>query len=401
MLSLPFFIARRYLFSKKSHNVINIISIISIVGVAIGTMALIVVLSVFNGLEDLIHSLFNSFDPELKITLVEGKYFSAEGAELQNVRKLNEIDYYCESIEDNVLLKYDQKQYIAKIKGVENQFGKMTGLDSMIVDGEFKLTEKDRSYAIVGQGVAYYLSVGLNFINPLQIYFPKKNKNISFTPENAFTIKNIFPSAIFSVQQEFDTKYVIVPLHFAREVFDAPNQVSSIEIKLKNNIDLVKFQEKIRKILPANYQIQNRLEQHKLLYKIMKSEKWAIFIILSFILMIASFNIIASLTMLIIDKKKDIFNLQSMGASPKLVRKIFLFQGWFISAIGAVAGIMVGALLCWLQIHFGFIRFPDSGTFIINAYPVEMQLLDFLAVLATVIFIGFFTAWYPTRLIAK
>jgi lipoprotein-releasing system permease protein len=401
-MNLPFFIAKRYILSKKSTNVINIISAISILGVAVGTMSLIIVLSVFNGFDSLIKSLFSSFDPDLKITVVEGKTFNSDSIIFDNIKKMESIKEYVEVLEENAFLIYDEKNIIATVKGVSDNFSEMNGIDSMIYDGDFILKDDVRNYAVVGYGIAYNLSIGLNFASSLNIWIPKRKEKITFEADKAFNNRYIQPSGIFSVQQEYDNKYVIVPIDFAREMLEYDyGAVSSVEIKIDESYDIDAIKKQIQNIIGNNFEVKNRYQQHELLYKIMKSEKWAIFLILSFILIILSFNVIGSLTMLIIDKKKDILILRNIGADDNLIKKIFILEGWLISAIGAVIGLILGALICFLQQKFSFIQFPSTGTFIINAYPVRLQALDFIYTLITVFAIGFIVAWYPVRYITK
>jgi len=399
-LNFSFYIAKRYLFAKKSRNVINIISAISVVGVSIGTMALIVILSVFNGFDNLVQSLFNSFDPDIKITIKEGKTFSSGAEKIQNLKKLKGVLYVSEIIEENALLKYDDRQYIVTVKGVSDEFINMSGIDSMIIDGEFILKENKNNYAVIGQGVALNLAVGLNFITPINIYVPKRTQKVSLNPEKAFSRKYIFPSGIFAIQQDFDSRYIIVPIDFARDLLDYSNEVSAIELKLDPVFNKDKIQEEIKKHLGTGYEVKNRFEQQELLYKIMKSEKWAIFLILTFILIIASFNVIGSLTMLIIEKKKDIDTLRSLGTNLSVLRKIFLFEGWMISILGAFLGLLTGIIICWIQQHFGLIKIQGSESFVIDTYPVYLELPDFVYVFVTVLFIGYLAAWYPVRYIS-
>lgn len=401
-MNLPFYIAKRYILSKKSTNVINIISGISILGVLVGTMALIIVLSVFNGFDNLIKSLFSSFDPDLKITLVEGKTFSTDTIVLQDVKKMDKITQFVEILEENAFFKYDEKNDIATIKGVSDNFSEMNGIDSMMYDGDFILKDDVRNYAVVGYGIAYNLSIGLNFASSLNIWIPKRNEKVTFEADKAFNNRYIQPSGIFSVQQEYDSKYVIVPISFAREILEYKyNEVTSIEIKVKSGENVEKVKNEIEKLLGEGFEVKNRYQQHEMLYKIMKSEKWAIFLILSFILVILSFNVIGSLTMLIIDKKKDIVILRNIGASDNLIKSIFILEGWLISIIGALIGLLIGALICFIQQKFGIIQFPGGGTFIVNAYPVQMKLIDFITSFTTVLTIGFLVAWYPVRYITK
>ncbi len=403
MKNLSLYIAKRYLFSKKKRNVINLISAISVVGVTIGTMALIVVLSAFNGLDELLKSLFNSFDPDLKITALKGKTFTPDSTQLKMIKNTQGVIEYVEVLEEKALLEYDKRQYIGKVKGVGLNFNKVTGIDTLMVEGNYVLQQNDRSYAVLGYGVAYYLSVGLKFIDPLIIYVPKREGNVSMNPQQALTRKIIYPSGFFSVQAEYDEQYIIVPIHFARDLLDYSDEVSAIEVKLDKNLSesqALEIQSMIQKNLGADFEVKNRFQQHELFYKIMKSEKWATFLILSFILFIASFNIIGSLTMLIIDKKEDISTLQSLGAGEKLIRKIFLFEGWMISFAGALLGLLFGTLLCLLQIHFELIQFPGNTT-IVEAYPVRLEWSDFIYVFITVMVIGFFASWYPVKLIIR
>ena len=398
-MHFSFFVARRYLFAKKSHSAINIISWISLVGVAVGTMALIVILSVFNGFDQLIQSLYNSFDPDLKITIREGKVFDANDRLLNQIKKHPAVLYYSETLEDNALLKYRDKQNVAVIKGVDDAFFKVSGIDHMMTEGKMKLPEGDIFYGIVGQGIAYYLSINTKLYDPLQIYVPRRTASLSGNPDEAFNRKYIYPSGVFSIQQDYDIKYVIVPLSFARDLFEYTNQISAVEIKLKPVSDMDKVQGEIKKLAGSEYLVKNRYQQQELFYKIMKSEKWAIFFILTFILIVASFNIIGSLTMLIIDKKKDIKILNSLGAEWKQVRKIFLYEGWLISTIGAVIGLFAGIFICWLQIHFKLVPLQGNGSFIIDYYPVELRVFDFMSVFITVSLIGFLASWLPIRFI--
>ena len=400
-MDFSFYVAKRYLFAKKSQNTINIISTISVVGVAVGTMALIVVLSVFNGFDSLVHSLFNSFDPDLKITIKEGKRFSSELPSVKELKNIEGILYLSEVVEENALLKYGKKQYIATIKGVSKDFLKMSGIDSMIIDGNFTLKQGKNDYAVVGQGIAIKLSIGLTFVNPIVAYVPKREGKVSLNPENAFNRRYIFPSGIFAIQQDFDSRYMIVPIEFARELLDFTTEVSALELKINPAFDNDEIQEKVKEIMGEDFDVKNRFEQEELLYKIMKTEKWAIFFILTFILIVASFNVIGSLTMLIIEKKKDILILRSMGAELKRIRSIFLYEGWMISVLGAIGGLVVGVFIIWLQKEFGLIKLQGSGSFVIDTYPVEIVLFDFILVFFTVIGIGYLAAWYPVRYITR
>jgi len=400
---LPFFIARRYLFSKKSHNIINIISGISVVGVTVGTMALVIVLSVFNGFESLIVSLFNSFNPALSISVKEGKTFHFDEFPADSIKNIPGVFVMTRVIEENALLKYRNKQYIATIKGVSPEFEVMSGLDTMLIDGTFQLKSENQSHIILGAGVAYYLHASIaDPLNPVTVFVPRREGNIGTSMEKAFNSRNIFPSAIFSIQQDFDIKYAVVPIDFARELLEYDDEVTAVELGLSAGADQNKIQREIKRILGEKYDIKNRFEQQVLLYKIMKSEKWAIFFILTFILIIATFNVIGSLTMLILEKKKDIAILHSMGASKQLIKRIFLFEGIMISIGGALTGLILGGIISWLQQQFGFISLGSgTGTFVIDAYPVQIKLTDFIMVFVTVVSIGLIAAWYPVNQLSK
>jgi len=398
---LSLYIAKRYLFAKKSRNAINVISAVSVAGVAVGTMALIIILSVFNGLETMVTAIFNTFDPDLKIAAAEGKTFIADTARLKLLSSVEGVSCYSLTIEENALLKYGDRQYIATIKGVDNNYAMVTNIDSSMWEGEFTLkNEKGRPYAIPGIGVAQYLGIRINFINPLIIIFPKKAGSSTLNPEDALNKKYIFPSGIFEVEKEYDSKYVYVPLDFAREVTQIDKGVSSIEIKFRNDADPRLVQKKVTKIFGKGFVVQNRYEQQEIFYKVMKSERLAIFFILTLILIIASFNIIGSLTMLIIEKERDIEILKSLGADNNLIRKVFIFEGWLISIIGALTGIILGFLVCWLQQRYGLVKL-QSESLIMDSYPVVLKLKDFIIVPGTVLLIGYWAAWYPVRFLTK
>ena len=364
-------------------------------------MALVIILSAFNGLDNLVRSLFSTFDPDLKITVAEGKTFSSEHEDIKKLKEHEGILYLSEVIEENALLRYGEKQFIATIKGVSDNFVKMSGIDSMIYDGEFLLKDQKNRYAIVGQGIASTLSIGLNFITPIQIYVPKRTKNVILTPDKTFNRKYIFPSGIFAIQQDFDSRYIIVPIDFARELLDYTVELSSIELKIDPAYNQNRVQEELQILLGNGFEVKNRFEQQEFVYKIMQSEKWAIFLILTLILIIASFNIIGSLSMLIIEKKKDIETLRNLGANMKLIKKIFLLEGWMISILGAISGLILGSIICMLQQQFGLVKIQGGESFVIDTYPVSMEILDFLFVFLTVLTIGYLAAWYPERYITR
>jgi lipoprotein-releasing system permease protein len=402
-VNLSLYIAKRYLVSKKSHNIINIISIISVVGVMVGTMALIIVLSVFNGFETLVKSLFNTFDPDLKITLVEGKTFLPGEFAVEEVKNIPGVARFTEVFEETALLKYQNRQVLATIKGVSEDFEILSGLDTMIVHGDLLLQNGDLNYVVLGYGVAHVLGANLNdYVHPITVFAPRRGGFAMTLPEQAFTSRTIFPSGFFSIQQDFDTRYAIVPLRFARSLFGYENEVTAIEIGLQQGARVDRIKEKIKETAGGKFHVKDRYEQQELLYKIMKSEKLAIFLILGFILFIATFNIIGTLSMLILDKKKDIAVLHSMGASQTLIRRIFFAEGMLISFSGAILGMLLGALVCWIQIQFGVVPLhAGGGSFIIDAYPVELQFMDFIYVFLLVLGIGLPAVWYPVRQIQR
>ena len=401
-MNLPLHIARRYLVSKKSHNIINVISGISVMGITVGTMALIVVLSVFNGFESLISSLFNSFNPDLEITVDKGKTFSLEQVNATGIKNIPGILYLVEVVEENALLKNGSRQFIARMKGVSEDFELMTEVDSAIIDGEYRLQQGQRACAVFGAGVSYHLGViPDDFADPIEIYVPSRTADFKPGLEQPFNQANVIPKGVFSIQQDFDLSIVLVPLWFARNLLEYTNEITALEIGLAKDADVDAVKSSIKEIVGEGFSVKDRFEQEEMLYKIMNSEKWVVFLIMAFILMIATFNVIGSLSMLIIDKQKDIAVLHSLGADYKLIRRIFLLEGLLISFSGAFIGLILGGLISWVQQEFGIIRLGQGdGSFIIDAYPVLVRGIDFLYVFLTVFVIGFAAAWFPVRRIS-
>jgi lipoprotein-releasing system permease protein len=400
-MNFPFYISRRYLFAKKSHNVINIISIISLIGVATGVAALVIVLSVFNGFDSLIKKLYSNIDAEIKVQLVEGKAFSVANPEIEKLRSLTGIAVFSEILEENALFRYKERQHIGMIKGVSRNYAELTGIDSMVIDGQFQLWRGSQYLAVMGQGVAYYLNANLAQFDPLTVYVPKRGKVSSISPAGEFVIKGIMPSGVFAIEQEFDSKYVIVPIEFARILLDYKDEATSIELKSQNGVNIEALREKVQALVGSKYKVLNRYQQNESLYRTMKSEKFAIGLILSLILVIASFNIIGSLSMLILDKRKDVETLRNIGADNELIQKIFLVEGMLITMGGTFVGTVFGLIICWLQSTFGLVKLQGTGSFIIDAYPVDIQMFDISIVLATVITIGYLAARFPVRFITK
>lgn len=400
-MNFALYIARRYLFAKKSHNIINIISIISVLGMATGVMALVVVLSVFNGFDSLIRSMFSTFDSDLKIVLVEGKTFSDTLPEMEALRTHPSVAVFSEILEENAIFRYNKRQHIGTIKGVSRNYPEQTGIDSMMIDGEFLLWRGSQPLAIMGQGIAFYLNANLAHFDPIEIHMPRRGRMPTFTTASVLTSKAIMPSGVFAIEPEFDAQYIITPIEFIRKLLDYQTEATSIELMLVPNANTSKAQNEIEQLLGPNFRVLNRFQQNESLYRTMKSEKLAIGLILVLILFIASFNIVGTLSMLIIDKRKDVETLRSLGANSKQIQKIFLAEGLLISFAGTIIGAILGLFICWLQINFKLVKLEGIGGFIVDAYPVDIQAFDIAIILAVVIAIGFFAARFPVRIITQ
>lgn len=405
-MNFPFFIARRYLFSKKSTHAINVISGISVVGVAIATMALVVTLSVFNGFHDLVASFFTSFDPQLKITPVEGKSVAADDPVLTQIRQLPQIEVATECVEDQALAIYKSRQMMVMIKGVDDNFDQLTHIKEILIgDGDFCLHAADMDYGIPGIRLAEQLATGYSYDQPLHIYAPRREGQFDLTnPTEAFEEDDLYsPGVLFNVRQaKYDKNYIITSIAFARRLFDQQGMLTSLELRLKPGSNFERTKSEIKQLCGDRFTVKDRFEQQDDTFKIMKIEKFIAYIFLTFILMVACFNIIGSLSMLIIDKKDDVVTLRNLGANDKQITRIFLFEGRMISAIGAVIGIIIGLLLCWLQQRFGLVALgSSSGSFVINSYPVSVHPEDIVLIFITVLVVGFLSVWYPVRYFAK
>jgi len=405
-MNFPFFIARRYLFSKKSTHVINVISSISVIGVAVATMALVIVLSVFNGFHDLVASLFTSFDPQLKVVPVEGKTAPADDPILTKIRLLPQVDVATETVEDQALAIYNDHQDMVKIKGVDDNFAELSHItDILYGDGSFSLHAANLEYGIVGIRLAQNLGIGAQWDGFLKIYAPKKEGQLDMTnPGDGFVVDSLnSPGVLFAVKQaKYDKNYIITSISFARNLFGQQGMLSDLELRLKpgSNLDAVKAE--MQQIAGNKYKVLDRFEQQEDTFKIMSIEKMIAYIFLTFILVVACFNIIGSLSMLIIDKKNDVVTLRNLGANDKQITRVFLFEGRMIAVIGAVIGIGLGLLLCFLQQQYGFVRLGDSeGSFIVDAYPVSVHYSDVAIIFVTVIAVGWLAVWYPVRALSK
>ncbi len=404
-MNFPFYIARRYLFSKKSHNAINVISTISVCGVALATLALVCTLSVFNGFQDLVETFFTAFDPQLKITAVRGKVFDGQDKRVLQLKKLPEVAVYSESLEDNVMVQYQGRQAMAVIKGVEDNFDQLTPIDSILFGrGDLLLHDEVVDYAIPGIQLLSTLGSGIRFLDPLEIYAPRRGAKVNMAnPSTGFVTGNLFSSGlVFAVNQEkYDASYILTSMNFARKLFQYTTEVSAINLKLKDGADTDAVKKHIQTLLGDDFRVQDRYEQQADTFRIMEIEKLISYLFLTFILMIACFNVIGSLSMLIIDKRDDVVTLRNLGANDRQIVRIFLFEGRMISLFGALAGVIFGLLLCWLQQEYGLISLGDSGSFVVDAYPVSVHASDVIIVFVTVLLVGFLSVWYPVRFLSK
>jgi lipoprotein-releasing system permease protein len=405
-MNFPFFIARRYLFSKKSTNVINIISGISVIGVAVATMALVVTLSVFNGFSDLVATLFTAFDPQIELTPREGKTAPADDPLLTKVRQLPQVEVATECVEDMALAIYGERQAMVTIKGVDDNFDQLTHIREILYgNGTFELHAADLQYGILGIRLAEQLGTGYRFDDALHIYVPRREGQVDLTdPADGFVSDELFsPGVLFSVQQaKYDKDYILTSIGFARRIFDQQGMLSSLELRLKAGSDFETVKTEIKRIAGERFNVKDRYEQQDETFRIMQIEKLIAYLFLSFILMVACFNIIGSLSMLIVDKRDDVVTLRNLGASDRQITQIFLFEGRMISAMGAVIGIAIGLLLCWIQQTFGVIALGSSaGSFIVDAYPVSVHPTDIVIILFTVLAVGFLSVWYPVRYFSR
>lgn len=405
-MNFPFFIARRYLFSKKSTHAINIISTISAVGVAVATMALVVTLSVFNGFHDLVASFFTSFDPQIKVMPAKGKTAPADDPILTRIKALPQIEVATETVEDMALATYDGRQAMVNIKGVEDNFDSLTHIkDILMGDGDFELHAADLNYGIPGIGLAETLGTGYSYQESLKIYAPKREGQLDMAnAEEAFVEDELYsPGVIFCVKQsKYDRNYILTSIAFARNLFGQRGMLSSLELRLKPNADFEATMKELRQMAGTKYEVKDRYEQQDDTFKIMKIEKLMAYVFLTFILVVACFNIIGSISMLIIDKRNDVVTLRNLGANDKQIIRIFLFEGRMISTIGAVMGIVIGLLLCWLQQTYGIVGLGrSSGSFVVNSYPVSVHPDDIVIIFITVLVVGYASVWYPVRYFAK
>lgn len=405
-MNFPLYIARRYLFSKKSTHAINIISGISAVGVAVATMALVVTLSVFNGFHDLVASFFTAFDPQIKVVPAMGKAAPADDSVLTEIRQLPQVEVATEVVEDLALAIYNGRQAMVTIKGVTDNFDSLTHIREILVgDGTYELHAADISYGIPGLRLAEILGTGYTYRNPIRIFAPRREGQLSTAdPTDGFVEDELYsPGVLFNVKQaKYDKGHILTEIGFARRLFDRQGMLTSLELRLKPGSDLDAVKDDMKRICGGKYRVLDRYEQQDDTFRIMKIEKLIAYIFLTFILVVACFNIIGSLSMLMIEKKNDVATLRSLGAGEKLITHIFLFEGRIITAAGAVVGIIAGLLLCWLQQTYGLVGLGrSSGSFVIDAYPVSVHPEDIIIIFITVLATGFISVWYPVRYFAK
>lgn len=404
-MNLAFFIARRYLFARKSTSAINLISLISIAGIFIGTAALIIILSVFNGFKGIALSMYNSFSPDLKIEATSGKGFVPPLGALTMLKSTPGISSVIQSLEEKALLVYHNRQYIATFRGLDSGYQKLHVLDTMIIDGRLRLEGGTLDYGVLGAGIQYRLGVSIKALEPLEVYSPSRHPGHLTGSVSDFNRQQLYPEGVFSIQEEYDDRYVLTSLRFMRNLLNEPAQVSSLDIYVDNNshdpAKIAKIGEAIGKLHLGPYSVKDRFQQNELLFKTLNSEKWAVFLILAFVLLIAVFNVMGSLTMLVIEKQKDISILLSMGAQPTTVRRVFLLQGLIISLSGGVFGLAAGAAFCWIQQEFGLIKIGAAKTFVVDSYPVMMTIPDFLFVFCTVLSISLVASFLASNQAAK
>lgn len=405
-MNLPFYIALRYLFSKKKHNAINIISGVSVCGVALATLALVCTLSVFNGFQDMVAGFFTAFDPQLKITARRGKVFDGSEERIRAVCALPEVEVFTETLEENAMVQYKDRQAMVILKGVEDNFEQLTAIDSILYGaGQFLLHDSVVDYGIMGVELISTLGTGLEFVDPLQVFLPKRNAKVNMANPGASFNRDYLhsPGTIFVVnQQPYDSKYILTSLGFLRRMLDYSTEVSAIELKLKPEANTSTVQAKIEQMLGEEFLVQDRYQQQADVFRIMEIEKLISYLFLTFILAVACFNVIGSLSMLILDKKDDVVTLRSLGADDKLIARIFLFEGRLITVFGAVTGVVLGLLLCFIQQKFGLISLGEgTGAFVVDAYPVSVHAWDVALIFITVLTVGFLSVWYPVRYLSK
>lgn len=396
-MRLPFLFARRYLLSRKSTNAINIISGISVFGITIGSAALLIILSVFNGFEDLLRQLIGSFKPDIQITAAEGKVFTLDSTKIQQIRDLEGVVAVARTLEEIALFEHGGAQQLGMLKGVDESFQEVISLDTALTHGKFALRDKDLYLGVVGAAIEYPLGISIQdaYLDPVKVYMPKRDKK-TLSGTNPFKQRELYPAATYTVLQSDFDKYILTHIDFAQEILSYNNgEMSALELKIAPDADDAVLMPKIREIVSDSFLVKNRYQQDEAFFKITNAEKWVGFLLFAFTLVLVAFNMVGALWMLVLEKKQDIATLKAMGATDRMVRHIFLLEGILLSFLGCVIGCAIAVALCLLQQHFGLVRLEGSGEFIIDRYPVSMRLSDFILVFATVLIIGTLAAWLP------
>lgn len=403
-MNLPFYIAKRYLFSKKSHNAINVISAVSVCGVALATLALVCTLSVFNGFHDLISSFFTHFDPDLKVEVIKGKVFTPSPATIEAIRATEGVEVVSLTLEDNAMAKYKENQTMVTIKGVDDNFQALTHIEEILHGNpEFKLYDEVVDYGIMGHSLMYILGTGIQPYSPIEIYAPRKGGKVNLAnPMANFHRAPLYsPGTVFDVNDSrYATSYIIASIDYARKLFGYTSEISAIEVRLADGADVSRAKQSLQAIMGDAFTVKDRYEQQEATFKVIEIEKFVTYLFLCFILMVACFNIISSVSMLILDKRDNAATLRSLGATDGMVSRIFIYEGNLIALFGALVGLVLGIILCLLQQQFGFIGLGD-GQFVVNAYPVRVQFTDVILVLVSVLLVSAISVWLPIRLLNR
>lgn len=400
MLKTEHRIAWRYLFSQKGHNAINIVSGVSAAAVGVVTAAMVCVMSVMNGFGVMVEQLFSQFDPDIRIDATTGKSFRLDPATPASLSSLPSVDMLSESVEETALVYYDDKQMPVQLRGVDTAFAQLTHIDSIITDGKYMVYDGAFERAVLGQGLAWQLGIGAHFVQGMQVYAPKRTGRVNMLrPDESFNRETCFIAGTFAVQQtKYDDALMLVSIHLARRLLDyGDDEVSALLVKVKDGVSIRQAKKELRSVLGNDYQILDRYEQQKDFFRILRIEKLLTALLLAFILLIATFNIIGALSMLIIDKQKDIQILSDLGADRKMIRNIFLYEGWLISALGAAVGLVAGLAICLVQEHFGILKMGSGTEYVVSAYPVAVQGTDILIIAAIVLALGAVAAYIPAR----
>ena len=403
-MNLPFYIAKRYLFSKKSHNAINVISAVSVCGVALATLALVCTLSVFNGFHDLISSFFTHFDPDLKVEVIKGKVFTPSPSTIEEIKATKGVEVVSLTLEDNAMAKYKENQTMVTIKGVDDEFQALTHIEEILRGNpEFKLYDEIADYGIIGHSLMYLLGTGIQPFDPIEIYAPRKGGKVNLAnPMANFHRAPLYsPGTVFGVNDSrYATSYIIASIDYARKLFGYTTEVTAIEVRLTADADVERVKQSLQTIMGEDFTVKDRYEQQEATFKVVEIEKFVTYLFLCFILMVACFNIISSVSMLILDKRDNAATLHSLGATDSMVSRIFIYEGNLIALLGALVGLVLGIILCLLQQQFGFIGLGD-GQFVVSTYPVRVQFTDIILVLASVLFVSAISVWLPIRLLNR